>query len=262
MKLLKIVQNFLELNRNLKSQTQKSNVNADTQLTTEEPEKFFPKKMNLNGYKCLSGGYQSWSEFRVSGVNEKGKKTSAIYKVSTESIALSMAKNDGIVAAYVSEIIPHDKPTEKQIAYADDLNIQYPEDVCKRDISVLIDLALDYREHIPMPTEAFGLYALEHGKRFCLFDSEQAVLNCFASSDDTWTQARFYAYAQLCNSQKRRIENIHKSEFVNEINRFAELVINDESLVKSLKNSSTEDFLEPNKRTKIYKAYADFFNIN
>lgn len=243
--------------------------------TTSTSKKTVLSYLSLSGYKSLSGGYMSYTEFLVSGhiLNEKtGRKN--LYKeticAQTKDEVIEKIKDVPFVDDYKIEVVPFEAPTEKQLNYAADLGAVVPDDATKWDVSAIIgrytgalgDVAYD--EPQESPSEEFASFACNMGIRFSRFIGEDDLFNSVVNTLEGRDKAAFYAYCILKSTSATNGTSVSAApEYpdLTEPYKFADSVASSESIMKSINERTPDDYRSPHKGTKAYKAVAEYFRI-
>ena len=204
--------------------------------------------------------FMNYSYYEVSGNNESGKSTFKIVCGTSEEDAIYKAKREGLMPPYTTKKTPAKPATERQIDCLRKNNISFPDEINK-DIAhdILSRFFGDDSEEGPEPW-LIDL-AVRLNKSFTSYIGHDGLLQSVLLYSDTRTCAALYAYGVNQNMRGLPFGNMFLERDVEKFYRFADNVIANESLVKSLQGRNTYDFLKPNKNTNIYKA-AHTFLIN
>lgn len=104
----------------------------------------------IDGYVSPSGGYINYGRFQVVCINPKtNRKNKRTYEVADKECAQQKAEKDGFVAPFDITVLPAIPPSERQIAFAEDLGIKLPVGACAADVSSLISRVTDHDEEPP-----------------------------------------------------------------------------------------------------------------
>lgn len=149
---------------------------------------------SIDGYVSPSGGYINYAVYQVIGKNpQTNRMNKKKYDAFSENEAITNALNDGLVQPFEVSVIPARIPTERQIAYANDLSIELPENVCFDDVSALISRVYNDDEN---PADELTMHILHQEKfklsRFC---GQKALLEMIDNSP---------------SEQKKRIKSLIK----------------------------------------------------
>ena len=164
-------------------QTASLKISIETRVTeyeikqrTEGMMQPFPAEW-IGGFKSESGGYVNYNKYQLHGINPKtGRKNKFECNAFSEEDAIALAKEKkGLVEPFEVSIIPHDPPTESQIAYADDLEILRPDDCCKEDMSALISRVMQDDEK--PASESMVKLAKSRKLMFSRFIGERALVD-------------------------------------------------------------------------------------
>ena len=100
------------------------------------------------------------------------------------------------------------------------------------------------------------------GVVFSAYVSEDSLLWYTLSKLSLHDKLAFYAYCIVCDQNYERIGNIQDSPLLQKFHGFADWAEKSESVVKSLDGRDVSDYLKPNKRTSVYRAYMDYSTMN
>ncbi len=105
----------------------------------------------INGYTSPSGGYVNFSRYEVRGLNSKtNRKNRFICEAISEEEAIKIAQcKKSLSSPFEVSIIPHLKPPDYQLSYAEELGITVPDDACYYDVRALIARVRNHDEGIP-----------------------------------------------------------------------------------------------------------------
>lgn len=151
-----------------KEEKPKFSAKIETRVVEVEVKQRTPGELPLayvGGYVSPSGGFVNYARFRVVGVNpETGRRNTRRFEARNEDAARAAAVSDGLAEPLEIEVEPMDEPSERQVAYALDLEATLPEGACKEDVSAIISRITDEDEDAPDP--GLSLWAHESGVRF------------------------------------------------------------------------------------------------
>lgn len=209
----------------------------------------------VGGYVSPSGGFVNYARFRVVGFNpETGRKNTRRYEAQTEDEVRADALADGLADPLQISPDPMDPPTERQVAYALDLEATLPEGVCKEDVSAIISRIVDEDEDAPDP--GLSLWAHVIGVRFSRFVGARALFSHMMRQMQGAEKAALYAYAVYLQEKGGDFSDPRALPVYASLWRCAEQVAEDPALMKSLEDRDTSDLFGPNRGTKVYKATA------
>lgn len=212
---------------------------------------------DVGGYVSPSGGFVNFGRFRVSGVNSStGRKNTRRYEVQTEAAARAAAASDGLAEPLTVEVEPQIEPTERQMEYALDLHAAIPAGACKDDVHAIISRIEDGDEAAPDP--GLSQYAHAIGVRFSRYVGRRALLGYMAAQTQGPDRATLYAYAVYRQENGGDFGDPRRLPVFDALRACGEQMVRDLALMKSLEDRDADDFVRPNRGTKIYKATADF----
>lgn len=139
--------------------------------------------INLGDYSNPSGGFTNWALYKVTGINSSTKrKNTRQYAAVDESNALKLAAEEGLSEVSITEIMPHEPPTENHLKYAKELGLSIPEGTCDEDVYAMIlriihsdkivkeehfdNKIIEYRKPQISPTVEFAQFACEKDIHF------------------------------------------------------------------------------------------------
>ena len=241
-----------------KEKKPKFSAKIETRVVEVEMKQRTPGELPLayvGGYVSPSGGFVNYARFRVVGVNpETGRRNTRRFEARNEEAARAAAVSDGLADPLEIVVEPMDEPSERQVAYALDLEATLPEGACKEDVSAIISRITDEDEDAPDP--GLSLWAHESGVRFSRFIGARALLGCMMFQMAGVGKATLYAYAVYLQENGGRFSDPRKLPAFPVLLRCAEQVAGDPALMKSLGDRDSSDLFGPNRGTKIYKATA------
>lgn len=271
---------------NKQQQKEESVVKFDLSIKTESNsvERFLAPKcdipvLELSGYVSPSGGYVNWIVFEVTGINPKtGRINKRIYEARKEQEALDLAEKEGLQKPEIKKVLPIEPPTENQIGYLESWGITVPDGACKYDVSAILSRLEDsddvvneirvskgaikeYIRPLEGPNEDFAMFAHEMGLHFSKFIGADALHRQVVCRLEYRDKAAFFAYCVMCNNSLAAIGNMLESPQIEQIYAFADEVLSNESLMRSIVGRAPEDYLNPHKGSMAYKAVAEYFNL-
>ncbi len=146
--------------------------------------------------------------------------------------------NDGYQEPFDVEIIPHPKPTERQLGYAKDLGIKLPKEATSEDLSALISRVTDHDDE---PNEGLMKYATNKGFCFSKYIGKKSLYDLIFNKLDLKDRIAFFIfsiYRYLSDDRHANLDtSVHKEKFYS----FAEKKVNDNSFLKSIRFYSGAD---------------------
>ena len=148
-------------------------------------------------------------------------------------------------------------PTEKQLAYLRDLGVVIPEGITKDDASCMISRATgeDSKEG---PTAEIVALATALKVEFSAFVGASGLFSSIIYQTDDRQRAALFAYSVKQDSKRRKFGNMVEDSNIDLFYAFADVVIADAALLRSLKGRDASDYKKPHHGTSIYKAAFDF----
>ena len=127
-----------------------------------------------------------------------------------------------------------------------------------KEVALSKDLVRQFVRPIKSPTDQLARFAFEKGITFSPYISETALVWYVVNKLLLRDRLAFYAYCVVCDNNRERIGNLLDSPLLSKFYGFADSVKENESIVKSLEGRDVDDYLKPNKRTTVYRAYIDY----
>lgn len=236
-------------------------------------------RLDLGGYTSPSGGHLNWVKYKVQGKNlETGRKNTRRYEARDEAAAADLARKDGLGEPFTFTPEAHDPPTERQIDYLKSWGVEVPGGCVKYDVSAILSRLEDSNDIVsshkrggkiietvrplPSPTEEFAMYAHEMGLMFSKYISQDALFDRVVANLDDREKAAFFAYCVLCTREGKAITDPRKSAHTEMIYAFADSAMQNESVMRSILERSSGDYIKPHKGTVAYKAVKAHFGID
>jgi hypothetical protein len=166
---------------------------------------------------------------------DTGRKRRKVYLARDEEHAINKAADDGTIVEKVT-LIPPEGATERQIAYAKNLGLDFPDDITKVEMSDLLDRHLSSDKPVTARHIGFAEHFLVEaspyvGKRK-LFDRIKIELDRNGREHEL---ARWFAYRvcrELCDGKDHPLVAGPVSEIIAKV---ANELIKDESVMKSIR---------------------------
>ncbi|GEM_PF-2741602 len=227
--------------RDLASDMEKTFLIERMQIVTEdypapeyiaEPENTGKAENNLRSY------------FKIQGTGrDTGRKRKHVYTAWNEEHARALADADGTIVDSITQI-PHDPPTERQLAYARHLRIKIPEDAIKEEVTDLISVHEDKDEP---SSEIERSYAKKHEARFTRFTGKKWIYNnifyALCREGKEQDLVSWFAYHVCIDIVGRKKENPIDNPDHPTIREIASVLSADPSVIKSICRYSGEDII-------------------
>ena len=234
------------------------------------------------GYRSESGGYVNWSVYSVKGRNmSTNRMNTKHYKVKSRDSAIQFAKADGLVEPFEITCLPHPDDPEKRRYFLQKLNacgVLLPEDAVIDDLRDILDRVrssediisenrasngdvVRFVRPIPGPNVELARYADDMGLNFSSYISAPSLFSQIVYTLSEREKAAFFAYCVLCNQNMDSIGDLRKTELADRLYEFADVVLSNQDILKSIVGRNPDDYLKPHKGSKAYRAVADFFNL-
>lgn len=148
-------------------------------------------------------------------------------------------------------------PTDAQRALLDRDGVVVPEGATDYDASTMI-CRIGAWDVQPLPDPDAVAMAETLGTKFSAFTGASDLLRRMVEQASDRDRAALYCYGVSCSMRGSRFSNMFADPQVSLFIGFSDMVAADPSLQKSLADRSPEDYAEPRKGTKIYKAAAAY----
>lgn len=203
------------------------------------------------------GRFLNYCRYKVFGTKDNGRKSFLIRTGRTQEGATNKIKASELSPPYEPVEIAPEPPSERQIALLVRHGTVIPTELTKDDASAMIDRICDEdRRDGPEPwlvSLADGI-----GTEFSAFVGAAQLFATMIWQSDARDRAALYVYGLHQCSNGLPFRNMLEDPKKDFFYQFADVVIADVSLLKSLKDRHYKDFENPQKNTKIYKAAATF----
>lgn len=199
------------------------------------------------------GGFCNYGIFGIWGKDqETGKKKYKKVDAISEAAAVEKAAALGCVDPQSVEVIPFLPPSEKQQRYAADLGVHLPEGCTVVDATALISRVESGND--PDPAPGLVEYAQSCGVCFSALAGESGLLDCMVCQLPIREKAILFAHAVAVSSSGSSLADPRKSPQYLKFCQFADQVVADPVLRKSVEGRDRHDLQKPNARSKAYKA--------
>lgn len=148
------------------------------------------------------------------------------------------------------------EPTERQLEFLHDLGVFIPEGVTKDDASCMISRATEEYDSLEGPSSELVDLAAGLKTQFSAFIGDRGLFRSVIRQASDRDRAALYAYGVRQDMHGRPFGNMLADPELNHFYSFADTVVTDPALLKSLKGRDPEDFKKPHRGTTIYKATA------
>ena len=120
---------------------------------------------------------------------------------------------------------------------------------------------VEYIRPLPGPSAEFARYAASVGVKFSKYVSRSVLFTKTVWALNGRDKAAFFAYCAICARNGKKVGDLRSSGMEETLYRFADNIMEDDSIMKSLYGREVDDYLNPNKGTKIYKAVSAYFGL-
>lgn len=153
----------------------------------------------------------------------------------------------------------YEEPTERQLSYARDLGIIFPDNVSKDDISCLISRA-NGDDHNETPAPDMVELALKLGVNFSPYVSSDRLLRIIFYDCTDAQKGALYAYAVYQRNVGKQFSNMFDEPHIDTFIEIGEHIASDKELHNLLNERPVDDLASPRKGTKIYNAVSELLN--
>ncbi|MFR7829219.1 MAG: DUF4236 domain-containing protein [Eubacterium sp.] len=222
-----------------------------------------PQKVNVGkmssvtfgGYQSQSGHYLNYNLYSVNGVNHStGRKITKKYNAKDETALRNILDKNGIDEPYKIEVIKCMPPTEAQFNFADNIGIEYPSDISQEDIHYMLN-RFEYND--VGASQELADYADSIGVFFSAYVGMNDLISLILNHSD-FDRCVFYAYAVDMSLKGRELGNMKKEQKYQSYCAFANYALNNEKILKSVKDRDVSDYYTPHKGTTAYKEVINF----
>lgn len=151
------------------------------------------------------------------------------------------------------------EPSEKQLAYLKNLGVFIPDGITNADASCMISRATGEDDPEGPGPELVAL-AAGLGTQFSAFIGSSGLLRAIVDQAGEKERAALYVYGVRQSLRGVTFGNMLEDPEIDAFYSFADRVIADPALLRSLNGRAAEDYLRPRKGTAIYKAAVDLFS--
>lgn len=216
-----------------------------------------------DGYKSPSGGFCNYARFSGQGINPttgRSNQIKEIFAKTLEAASFQAEEKTGFRQIELS-VVPMDPPTERQLAYAQELHLQIPPDACKEDVMCMISRVADSLEDSPISgcPQSFANYLDRAGIQFSAYLSEPMALGLAESMLPTWEKCRFYAYCVWCHTHSESLSAPDTHPNAALFSAFADQFSNDIAFIQGLQKKNVQNYLRPNGNEGTVKVVKTFF---
>lgn len=206
------------------------------------------------------GCFLNYQSYQIFGTNEKQKRTFKIKTGISPEQAIEKAASAGLNPPFEAVPIEYEAPTEKQLNYLNNLGVFIPDGITKADASCMISRATEDFDSLRAPSSELTELALNLKIEFSAFIGDVGLLRSIVYQSSDRDRAALYAYGVHQSMRGASFGNMLNDSELSRFYDFADFVISDPALLKSLENREPEDYRKPHRGTAIYKAAEKYFN--
>lgn len=206
------------------------------------------------------GCFLNYQNYKVFGIDEDGKRRVKFRIGTNENRAIKRVEKEGLHGPFEIEIMEHDPPTERQLACLERNGFICPPGLTKDDASYIIDRIIN--EDSGVPSSWLVSLAQRLNIEFSVFESSKDLFESVIYASDIRDRLALYIYAVYQNYNNLPFCNMFEDSDISLFYKFADEVVNDSKLIRSLKKRDADDFEKPRKGTDIYKSAITFLKDN
>lgn len=150
------------------------------------------------------------------------------------------------------------EPSERQLAYLKDLGVFIPDGITNVDASCMISRATG-EDDLKSPGPELVALAAGLGVEFSAFVGVRGLIGCIYNQSSDRDRAALYAYAVRRSAKGSAFGNMLEDPERGVFYNFADKVLADPALLRSLQGRNAADLQHPHKGTAIYKAATAHF---
>ena len=214
--------------------------------------------LDFGGVPGSADRFLNYSFFKISGYDKAGKKRYRIRTGKTSEDALRKVSDDELSPPYDVQKVEPEPATDRQLELLKRHGTSYPPDLLKDAASEMIDRIVD-DERRDGPDPYLVTLAAALGTEFSVYVGAEQLFEKMIRQSSDRDRAALYAYAVRQSIRGAAFENMLADPDKDIFYTFADAVVADASLVKSLNGREPSDFRRPNKGTSIYKQAVAFF---
>lgn len=186
------------------------------------------------------------------------KKTAPEGRQIGELSHLDFGKDSGVLGCFLNfESDRLREPTDAQLQILAEEGVVIPEGITDFDASTMIT-RIGTWEVQPLPDLETVAMAEQLGTRFSAFVGAEDLLRRIVDQATEHDRAALYCYGVACFMRGSHFGNMFADPDAPLFIGFSDIVAADPSLQKSLADRPPEDYAEPRKGTKIYKAASTY----
>lgn len=203
------------------------------------------------------GRFLNYRMYRVLGTNASGKRSFKLRTGVDSQQAIEKVAALDLLPPFEAEPIDYEPPTERQINYLKELGVFVPDDITKDDAGRMISRAVG-EDSEESPSQALVALATGLKTEFSAFIGTDGLLRAIIGQANDRDRAALYAYAVRQSVQGDSFKNMLEDSELSVFYAFADKIVDDPALMRSLNGRPSEDFIQPNRSTSIYKATKAF----
>lgn len=167
---------------------------------------------------------------------------------------LDFGKTDGVLGCFLNyEPRVLREPSDRQLAYLKDLGVFIPDGITNRDATCMISRATG-EDSLEGPAPELVALAVGLGVEFSAFIGSDGLLRAIVGQASEKDRAALFAYGVRQSLRGASFGNMLEDPEVGVLYSFADRVVADPALLRSLNGRAAEDYLSPHRGTAIYKA--------
>ena len=181
----------------------------------------------------------NYSLYEVKGKNSlTNRSRTKVFEARIVEDVLKDAISEGFSNDITITLLPFAPPTQKQLLYAKELNIDIPEGTCIHDVSELIRNKV---EGDSTPNTGLLTYAHDKGINFSCFIGKKSLYDLVFHKLEGIDKISFFIFCIYRYLSEDREGNLNASKHKIVINEYANSKINDKKFINSLEKYSGRD---------------------
>lgn len=206
------------------------------------------------------GRFLNYNMYKIIGTDSKGKRRTRFAGCTNSQQAEKYAAEIGLLPPFKVDQVDHEPPTERQIAFLGKLGVVVPDGITKTDASYMISRALEDGDSLEAPHPDIVALALGLDIHFSAFVGADGLFDHIVCTSNKRNRAALYAYAVWQDLREKPFGNMLEDPRLSKFYAFADQVVADPALMRSLECRTSNDFKKPYRGTAIYKAASSYLN--
>lgn len=172
---------------------------------------------------------------------------------------LDFGKQEGILGCYLNyEPRVLRQPTKNQLKQLNEFGVLIPDGITMEDASWMIKRMTWKGKEAEAPRPSWVALAIGLSIELSAFVGDSGLFREIVHTPNQRDRAALYAYAVRKDMRGEAFENMLEDPELSVFYSFADKVISDPALLRSLEGRTADDFRKPYRGTAIYKAAVDY----